>query len=399
MAEKFNREVTFTAAWLLAKERGLNTNGANGELSEAGLYARDAVQTAMFEYAKWNRPDFMRGKKSVFFLFWQYMQGLSYLAFGGRGARSAQRVWLMLLLAAGVQGLPFSEVVFDLFDVMGTKIKETLGLADPKVQLRNDIRELARNLTDNPDMIMHGFSSQYGLGPFHLLGAPPLDVSGSISAGRPIPGVDTLAKEYRTPEEKFGKLTVDVLGPVVGIGYNLWKAMDSTNPDTWKTWERAMPSVIQQASKALRRDTRQGETLRDGSTAIPFDPTNMDHRLENIAQAVGFTPTRVSRTYELNAVQQDMKLYWTTRRAYVMENYAFAFFSEDKDAISDAKSAVDKFNEQAPAPQLKISGTTLQRSLKERLRGQRLRELGLPKENAFRGMYEDLSQNYPQGVQ
>jgi hypothetical protein len=301
----------------------------------------------------------------------------------------------MLLLAAGLQGLPFSEIIFDLFDLMGTEIKEALGMPNPKVQLRNDIRELARQLTDNPDIIMHGLSGQYGLGVFHLLGAPSFDISGSISAGRPIPGVDTLAREYRTPEEKFGKLMVDMFGPVIGIGYNFWKAMDSTNPDDWKTWERAMPSVIQQASKAMRREARNAETMRDGSDIIKFDPMNMDHRLENIMQSIGFTPTRVSRTYELNAVQQDMKLYWTSRRAYVMENYAFAFFSEDKEAIADAKAALDKFNEQVPAPQLRITSSGLERSVKQRLRGQRLREMGLPKEVAFRDLYASYAENYP----
>ncbi|TXH17933.1 MAG: PLxRFG domain-containing protein [Hyphomicrobiaceae bacterium] len=399
MAEKFNREVTFTAAWLLAKEHGVSVEGTEHNLSEAGLRARDAVQSAMFEYAKWNRPTFMRGKKSVFFLFWQYMQGLSYLAFGGRGGKTATRIWMMLLLGAGLQGLPFSEIVFDLFDMLGTQMKETLGMDNPRVAIREDLRELARQITDNPDMLMHGLASQYGLGPLHLLGVPNFDVSGSLSAGRPIPGFDTLAKEYRNPDEKFGKLMVDVMGPVMGIGYNFWKAASNSDPDNWKVWERAMPVVIQQASKALRRDERQAETVRGGAPLVNFDPTNLDHRLENIGQALGFTPSRIARAYELNSVEQDMKLYWTTRRALVIENYAFAAFAQDKDALADAKAALDRFNKQAPAPRLRITGDTIQRSMRERTRLRQLKAQGLPKELAFAPLYSELQDAYPIGAQ
>lgn len=54
-AEKFNREVVFIAARDLALQGGMSTE-------DAFLAGKKAIQTTMFEYAKWNRPE---DRKSV----------------------------------------------------------------------------------------------------------------------------------------------------------------------------------------------------------------------------------------------------------------------------------------------------------------------------------------------
>ncbi len=392
--ERFNRYVAFVAARELALQKGLR--GENVYLA-----ARKAVQTTMFEYSKWNRPTFMRGKKSAFFLFWNYMQHLNYLAWGGEGKGTAFRIWAMLLMTAGLQGLPFAEDILDLLDFGSTKAKEMLGSADPQTDLRLQLRELATLLSDNPDLIMHGLARQYGLGPMHLLEllgvpVPGVDTSSSLSAGRVVPGVQQLLAPSRNPDQQLGQAVMDGLGPIAGIGYNLWKAITSRDPDTWKVWERAMPTSMKNASQAVRRWDRGEESYRGGGAVATFDPHNPDQRAELVANAFGFQPSRVGQRYEERNLQEGMKQYWLSRRALVMENYAYAWLTKDPEAMHDARAALNRFNTEAISPQLRISVETLMNSMKQRLRRSDLREEGQPNEIAFRALYQRISATFPQ---
>jgi hypothetical protein len=395
-AERFNREITFIAAFNLAKEN----NQSNEQAYKLG---REAVQTAMFEYAKWNRPAFMRGKKSVFFLFWQYMQGLSYIAFGGAGQGAAMRVWMMLLLAGGMQGLPFAENLLDIVDFVGTKSKEKLGLKNPRVDLREDLRELVGELTDRPDLVMHGLSRQYGLGAFHMLNmlgvpVPNVDISGSISVGRIIPGTDDLLGPDRDPAARLGRTMADAFGPVAGIGYGFWRAMTDTNVDTWKVWERTMPSAFKSMSQAFRRGTTGGETYRGGGTQTEFDWMDTEHRAELIANFLGFAPTRVNQRYEADFAVTNMIRYWTIRRGLVMENMAIANMAGDPEAVKDSRDALVRFNNSVPDPSLRIRGDQLAQSLKQRFRRGSLRERGIPSELLFRRVAAAMRDLYPEAA-
>lgn len=393
-AEKLNRETVFLAARELAKQRGLK-----GEAVYRA--AREAVQTTMFEYAKWNRPEFMRGKKSVFFLFWNYMQHLAYLAYGGEGGKVAMRVWLGLMLAAGAQGLPFAENFFDIFDWGATEVKELTGSSDPRTDIRGDLRNLANTITDQPDMIMHGLGRYYGLGPMHFLQlfdvpVPNVDVSGSLSAGEVLPGLREALSAQEDPDAKLGKVVVDALGPIVGIGYNFWRAMADDNPDSWKVWERAMPTAISNVSKAFRRQT-VGEQFRGGGDVVEFAPQNMEHRAENIAQALGFAPTRLNERQELRYSQEQLKQYWTARRAMLMESYAYALMARNSEAVDRATKKIEQFNGAVPSKVLAINQDQLHQSVKQRYRRATLRENGIPAENSFRPLYRRIEQQFPEG--
>jgi len=396
-AEKINREIVFIAT----RELALKKNP--GDQEGAFIAGRRAVQATMFEYKKWNRAAFMRGKKSVFFLFWQYMQHLSFIAYGGEGKGPALRVWAMLMFAAGLQGLPFAENIIDLLDFGGTQAKKALKMKDPRVTLREDLRELASQLTDKPDLIMHGMSRYYGLGPMHLLSAigvpvPSTDISGSLSAGKVIPGTEQLLGPSDDPSAKFGRTIVEAMGPVAGIGYNFWKIMESDDPDRWKVWERALPAAIQGASKAVRRSVRGEETFRGGGAVATFDPQDTEQFLEAVAQGFSFATTRVNQRFELRASQEGLKQYWVIRRSKVLENFAWAILQEDNEAIAIATKRLNLFNKQAPAPGLRINAKKLRESVFERFRRGHLREVGLPNEKAFRGLYLKQQELFPEGA-
>lgn len=391
--EKLNRYVTFIAARKLA----LKKYGGNTE--QAFMEAKEAVQSSMFEYAKWNRAPYMRGKKSVFFLFWSYMQGMAYLMAGGKGQKTAMRVWMMMLLAAGLQGIPFAENLLDLIDWSSKQMKELFGSEDPYSDARLELRKLASTITDNPDMLLHGWSRHFGLGPVHLLGlagvpVPEVDISGSISAGRWIPGTDKLTSGERDPDKKFGQVMVDVLGPVAGVGYGLFSAVVDDNPDSWKKWERAMPSALKSASQGLRRGEREAEEFRGGGTLAKFDPNNPEDRTALWMNMLGFQPTKVGQAYEVVGSKENLRRYWTGRHAMVMENWAFAMRSQDQELIADAREAMRDFNADVPDPALRLTPEKIRRSMKARAKRIAQREMGLPNEKGYRKLYEQIDQIY-----
>ncbi len=403
-AEKYSRTVAFIAAARLAEKSGVT------DLEQIFQVGKEAVQTTMFEYSKWNRPQFMRGKKSVVFLFWNWMQHASFLAAGGAGRGTAVRFWVMLLLAGGLQGLPFAEDILDILDTAGTKIREMLGLKETHLDTRKSLLEFAKEdlgqflgiLQEQPDLLTHGLGRYYGLGPLSTLTAlgapiPYVDISGSVSMGRYIPGVEELLANERDPDAKFGRTVAAALGPVAGIPYNLWKTYESSDPDIWKKWERAMPVAVKSLSKATRLGARGEETFRGGGTVVPYDIHDMETRVALLSQAFGFTSTKLSQKYELMGIKDDMRRYYSLRRQMLMEDYAYAIENTNREAIADARRAVYEFNNGLPdgAGALRISQRILSDSIKQRKRRARLRTMGLPNEKGLRAPFQQVDQLIP----
>lgn len=394
-AEKFNRRATFLAGYRLAKDAGKSKE-------DAYLAGKEAVRTSMFEYAKWNRPEFMRGKKSVMFLFWQYLVNSAFLFGGGEGKKVAMRMMLMTLAVAGLEGLPFAEDLIDIFDVFGTEIKEMTGMKDPRVDIRGDIRELISTMTDRPDLIMHGLSRYYGLGGLHVLEAlgvpiPNTDVSGSLSLGRIIPGIEGATDMEASANDKIAKVVTDAMGPVAAIGFNFWKAMESNDPDQWKRWERALPTSMKNASKAMRFAAREQETNQSGAMIESFDMHNMGYRLDVAAQAMGFTPTRLAQEYEARGAVEDIKVYYMTRRKLLLDSFSFMRVNKDKEGLADVRAAIRDFNTNVPYGPLRITSETLINSLKARYRGIQKFERKIAPSKMMEELYRDsFSNQYPE---
>ena len=397
LTEKASRRVAFIASVELHLENN------PGDMEGAFIAGRDAVRSTMFEYAKWNRPEFMRGKKSVFFLFWTFMQHMAFVLFGGEGAKVAIGVWLLLLFTAGLQGLPFAENLMDIIDWGGSNVREALGLKNSRVNtreyLRSQLKEHMSWLSENPDLMMHGMSRYYGLGPLHLfsmIGAPipHVDLSGSLSMGRPVPGTQEMFGAGK-PDEKLGRTLAAMGGAVFGIPYAVYKTLEDDNPDSWKRWERMMPSALKGANKALRMGTRGAEEFRGGGQVAEFNPNNTSHMAELVAQGLGFTPTRLNERYELRAFQEDMKEYIMTRRNLLLNQMAHAYRINDREAIADIRKSIKIFNAGVPDRRLRISGKTLRRSLRERKRRIRSRELGRPVERGLRKEYRRIEELFP----
>ena len=389
-AEKLNRFQVFTAAWRLAQK-------ANPQASREDLFreAREAVDTTQYEYARWNRPEFMRGKKSVFFMFFNYLQNTLYFAskVPGRG-----RFFMALLFMAGLQGLPGAEDLMDLWDFAATKLKEKLGWKNPKTDVRLYIRELVMDLGANPDLVMHG-TSRVGFGAGMLgdmmgIPIPNTDLSGSLSLGRVVPGLEPAVAGTGDFNTRMAGVTEDVGGAGVGIVTSILKALADDNPDNWKRFERALPTAIKNLSAASRWYEQGGETTGSGAKLVSMDPNDPEDFFQIIARGLGFQSTEVAQERELTWTQREHAKYWQLRRNGIMAQYDFALRTGDKEVLADMRQALLDFNKTVPIPGLVITGKDIGQSVRARAQGRFKEEAGLPQSLRQYQLYEDIKKTY-----
>lgn len=379
MGEKFNRYSTALASYRIGR------NDLKLSHEAALQYSVDAIQASQFEYAKFNRPEFMRGKKSVIFLFWQYMQHASYLFFGGKGSRVAKRMWLMTFAMAGLEGLPFAQFLMKLIDFGGTAVRDVFGVADPKVETNKMIRELISNIYDRPDDIMKGMSYQWGLGPFHLLrplGVPVPNVTteGSLGFGNPVPWFDGLMDPTINDMDKaLGQTAATMLGPIGGMVLGVVEALGySKEEDNWKRWEKTLPVFMKNAAQGTRWMMQGEETTSNGMQVVQFETP--EQRAEVALKTLGFTPTRLDQTRRQMRAAQESLLYYQARKQMLMDDFWYAQRTKDREFMADARQAIRDYNtevREAKLGQFMIKPSSLTTSVSERTKARALSERGI----------------------
>lgn len=341
IGEKYNRYVAAIAAYRVAMDNKLSQE-------DAVKFVRDTIQGSQFEYSRWNRAEFMRGKKSVLFLFWQYMQHASYLVFGGKGSKTAQRMWILALVIAGIEGLPFAEMIFGILDFSGTQINKLLGKPNPRVALREEIRELITTIYDRPDDIMKGLSYQYGLGPLHALGllgipVPQVSTRGSLSYGNPVPWFEaSMDPTVSSSQALYAKTFASVAGPVGGMFLSVVEAMMSKEVDQWKRWEKVLPTFMQNASTGVRWRTREEETNKAQASLLTFETP--EQRAETVVKMLGFQPTRVDQTRQQVRAAQIPILLAQAKREALLKQLDYAVKTKNREGKKDVLDAIRAYN-------------------------------------------------------
>lgn len=395
MGEKYNRLVTSMSAYRLARQKGLAHDAAVKE-------ARWAVETTQYEYTKWNRPEFMRGKKSIIFMFWQYMQHSAFLFAGGQGKQAAMRMWVMTALTAGLLGLPFAETILDIIDLSGTAMKKLFGANDPRVDTREFIRDLLLEITDQPDKILYGMSSYWGLGPLHLAGLfgapiPNVDVQGSLSYGRMIPWIEPLTADATNADEKMGRVAAAVSGPIIGIPLQMYKAVASDDPNKWKAVEKSLPVFMKNAVQGTRWLMEGQETFRGEGKLMDFsDP---EGRVASALKALGFQPTPLTQKYRQIRAGQEAATYYGTRRQLLMADFYQAKMTKDREGMADVKKAIVGFNkavQENPALRgMAIRGRDLTQSYNQRVKSVKKREAGIAASRREQPIQTEIQRLYP----
>lgn len=331
-AEKFNRQITFVAAYRLAREAGAGDKAAYEQ-------AVQATYDGHFDYSSNNRPRVMQGNVArVVLLFKQYGQNMVYTLVRNaqqslKGASPEERaqarkalggLLVMHGLAAGALGLPMVTTLLAAASMLGGDADEPW---DAQVALQN---MLADTFGQKPaEVLAHGLSR-----------LTPWDISGRVGLDKLIfPDVQEGLEGQRLAESAM----TAALGPVAGIGINVLKGMQEMGEGRYlRGLETMAPSVARGPLKALRYGD---EGVRDKTGIVVQDEVGA---AELLGQAAGFSPSSVRNSFEGKGaiVQHDRALQ--ARRSALVEQFAMAAMAGDEEGKAAAREDIAKFNEKNP---------------------------------------------------
>ena len=414
-AERLNRSVVFQAAMKLTlndpnakhvkelqrqnqleMDQLINQDGFSHLEALAYLSARDAVHTTQFQYSRHARPEFMRGRKGSFLVFYMFTQNMLYFATHDPGK---VRFLVMMLFMAGLMGLPGAD---DLASIAKILARNILG---KEFNVEREVRSFVLDMFGDaipPDLILHGVG-RIGLGMgavADIIGIPKadIDISRRIGLGRVIPGLHELSAPGMDFDRAMSSVTTQAAGAAFGMGFNMWKALEdeSLSADDFKRWERAMPSSIGNLTRMFRYWREERERSRTGATIVDFDMTDPDHIAETIARGLGFQPTRLAREWDRVSALQEVQKYWATRRGSLLRLFNSSFDTDNSNLRETILEDIRRFNGEVPFGSIAISGETLRKSRMEHARQRRLREAGLTKEKAYRPLAREIEALFPE---
>jgi hypothetical protein len=331
-AERFNRQVTFVAAYRLAREAGADHKAAFEQ-------ATKATYDGHFDYGAANRPRIMQGNVAkVLLLFKQYGQNMvytlsrnAYQAIKGNDAEKAEaRKALGGLLAthamaAGVLGLPMVTTLLAAASMIGGDDDEPW---DAKVALQNMLADTFGQKT--AEVLAHGLSR-----------LTPWDISGRVGLDRLIfPDVQEGLEGQRLAESAMAA----ALGPVAGIGVNLLKGMQMIGEGRYAMGlEAMMPAALRGPVKALRYAE---EGVQDKSGISILDEVSP---AAVAGQALGFSPSAARNAQEGKSAILAHDRALGERRQELLTKIARATMAKDEEAKAEAREEIKRFNEKNPS--------------------------------------------------
>ena len=337
MAEQLNRRITFIASYRTAVEQGME--------DPAGFAAR-AVEETQFTYNKANRPQWARGAVGgLLFTFKQY--SISYVellsrmaASGPEGKRAAAIALGMLMLTAGMQGLPGADDLDDVIDGLMQRLGYNWSTKQKK-------REALASLVgdDWAQFLLRGVSG--------LPGAP-IDVANRLGLGNLIPGTGLLPKKA-----DYGRDVAEIAGPVGSFGKQVATAVGAATEGNLRgAAEAVMPVAAANLLKAY--DMASTGMYRDARGRKVLDVTAADA----VAKAIGFQPGDVAKVQNAaQEVQRTIDLV-KTRETEIADRWARGIFEGDSAAVTDARAELARWNADNPEARIAISSAQVLKRVK-----------------------------------
>jgi hypothetical protein len=349
-AERYNREVTAMAAFRLARKAGE---------AEPLEVAEELTLDSHFDYSNAERARFMQNDAAkVLLLFRQHSLNMTYRllrdtnnAMRGESAevkRQARRQLTGILgmtgLFAGTAGLPF---MYFGADIIGSAI---MGDEDEPWEFEVEFRKyLADHIGETAaHAVVHGVADV----------ATGANISSRI-------GMNNLWFREADPTLEGRGLVQyyaeQALGPIAGMAFSAGTAWDiGRKGQLLRGMEYALPKALKDSLRGLRY-------IDEGVTNIRGDALiNDTSGLEEFYQIMGFTPTRISETYEQNSAIKSYEKSILYRRQLLINQYATAKRTGDKKYLQGIKREIEKFNK--TQPDVQISRKTLLRSMRTRQR-------------------------------
>ncbi|WP_162900274.1 PLxRFG domain-containing protein [Acinetobacter sp. SWAC57] len=350
-AERFNREVTFIAAYRLARQSGEKHDSAFDQ-------AVDATYRGHFDYSSGNRPRIMQGNVAkVLLLFKQFGQNMvytlarqTYQSIKGEteAERKEARKSLAAILAmhatfAGTLGLPMVGMLLSVASWMGGDDDDPW---DAEVALRNYLAEAFGPTIST--LLMKGAPRAF----------TPFDMSGRVGINNMLlPDVQEGLEGKRWAESAMA----GALGPVAGIGTNLVKgSQDITEGQTLRGIETMLPVFLKNFAKTYRY-ADEGVQDKTG-VSIMDDVSSMDL----LVQGMGFSPADVRTANEGKTAIYQLNRKLNERRSRLMTLWSRAKMLDDQQEMDEIWEEIQGFNDKNPSR--RITRINLNQSYRNRQR-------------------------------
>jgi len=380
-AERFNREVTYMAAFELAYEK----NGGN--FDAAVNEASDLTYKTMFDYATFNKPRLMQGNISKLLLaFKQYPQHFTYLlmrtgfeatqkvsdaeianlraAYKDRGDEAvnkyiedtnamraeARKAFMMMMgmtfLFAGAAGLP----MWWMYEGMANAFNAVFGDDEVPFDVNNDFKNRMNETFGGfvGDSISRGVIPQ-------LSG---LALSDRMSTNL----TDMWFRDVKKNQDEVDyaeNMIISLLGPTVGIGMKIPEAIKRFNDGHVERAAEALAPAAFKNVLAASRLAKEGALTMKGDTLIE-DISGP----EAFKQMLGFTPERLAQRQSANIEAKSYEQAVTQRRQDLLNFLAMAIERDDEEAEAKVLAKIEEYNE--TNDWLPIKGSTIRASIKKR---------------------------------
>ncbi|UIF90836.1 PLxRFG domain-containing protein [Cupriavidus sp. UYPR2.512] len=333
LAELYNRDVAFIAAYRVAQKQGMEGDAAYD-------FAKKAVEETQGVYSPANKPNWARGAVgSTLFTFKQF--SISYLEFLKRLPAKERAIALgILVLFAGMQGMPGADDLDDVIDTIAQSLGYSTGTKEWK-------RELVANVfgKDAAGFVQYGVS--YGL---------PIDIAGRMSVGNLIPGTAIFKKSTTDKSKEVS----EVFGAAGGLAEQIAQAAGLAQNGQLGAAALAMsPKAFRDMAKGI--DMVSTKTYSDSKDRKVADASALD----GVFKAIGFQPAHIAESgRQRGEVIQKANLARAVE-SEIAGRWAKGVAKKDPAAIADARQALVEWNLQNPEAPIKIKLSQVQRRARD----------------------------------
>ena len=344
VTEQFNRTTMFVAAYNIAVEKAMANPYA---------FAKQAVDQTQFIYNKGNRPVTSRGAiGSVARTFTQF--GVSYLelakrlynARGTAGSMPFALLVLMLLFAAGAEGLPFVEDVEDILDTIG----QWMGFAtNTKKSLHRFVRDTVGDTAGQ--IILKGVSGIPGM---------PVDLSLRFSMANMIPGTAL----FKPSEANKAKALIEIVGPAGQFlpveGTMMGNALNRLSKnDFFGATVALAPKAVQNVEKGRQMLERGYYPDAKGRRGVDTTPS------EAILKMVGAQPASVARQAVITQDILSSQAIQRREENEIVEQWAVGIAEKNPKEIASARAKMIAWNAANPEYRVVITSNQLRDRIKQ----------------------------------
>lgn len=320
LSEAFNRRQSFIAAYMVAEKAGVQ---------DAGKFAKEAVNTTQGAYNKGNRPNWSRGTIGASVMTFKQFS-IAYIEFLVRLPLKQQMLALgILVLLAGLEGLPFAEDLEDIIDTVGAR----LGYG---TNTKKFVTKFFKEWTGDylGGFLLHGLSGIPG---------SPISVSARLGLHNLIPGTRML---HPSNTNKANEV-LEWFGAPGGFAKGVVEAF------TEGKVAPALPTAFRNAYHGAKM-AWHGE-LRDSNDKKISDASLIDAGFK----AIGFQGGGAaidSRDHLEKTRDVELHRYF---EAKIADEWAWGIFRQDQDIIDSAKAKLAAWNERSATSPIQIGVTQL----------------------------------------